>query len=106
MYRISFYVQAAWAEAVTDAMFTAGAGKIGEYEHCCWQSQGIGQFRPLKGSRPVIGEHGRLEKVEEVKVEMVCSEGCIKSALKALIAAHPYEEPAYGCWKLSTLENF
>ncbi len=95
MFHISFYVPLDQAERVKAAMFRSGAGRVGDYDCCCWQTQGYGQFRPLVGSDPFLGQQGRLESVEELKVEMVCEAGVIKEVVAALKQAHPYEEPAY-----------
>ncbi|MFO7649271.1 MAG: NGG1p interacting factor NIF3, partial [Halomonas campaniensis] len=60
-------------------------------------------FRPLAGANPHIGRVGDLERVEELKVELVCEDRLIREAVAALKAAHPYEEPAFDVWKLETL---
>ncbi|MFT5594635.1 MAG: hypothetical protein ACI8SR_003027 [Oceanicoccus sp.] len=72
MYRINVYVPQDHAEVVKLAMFAAGAGRIGLYEHCCWQTIGQGQFKPLSGSNAFIGVVDKLEQVAELKIEMVC----------------------------------
>ena len=95
MFHIAFYVPTEYAEKVKKAMFSAGAGKMGNYEDCSFEFSGIGQFRPLAGSQPFIGSQGALEKVEELKVEMVCEEKYLKAAIGALKSSHPYETPAY-----------
>jgi|SRR5690606_6420978 len=95
MLKLCFYVPAEHLETVKQAVFDAGAGRIGSYDHCCWQIEGQGQFRPLPGSQPAIGQLGALETVREFKVEMVCERAYIKAAIAALKQAHPYEEPAY-----------
>jgi hypothetical protein len=95
MYQISFYVPLSHAEQVKSAMFEVGAGKIGDYDSCCFEYEGQGQFRPLKGSDPYLGKEGALEKVNELKVEMVCEDHLIEMAVEALKASHPYETPAY-----------
>lgn len=95
MYKICFYVPIAQAETVKQAMFQAGAGKIGDYSCCAWQVLGEGQFMPLEGSNAYVGEKNQLEKIKEFKVEMVCSSECIEAVIMALQDAHPYEEPAY-----------
>ena len=100
MYKISFFVPLFYAEKVKHAIFLTGAGRIGDYDSCCWQTTGTGQFRPLTGSDPFIGSSGVLEKVEELKVEMVCSIEFIEAAIEALKSSHPYEEPAYEVIKL------
>lgn len=106
MYRINVYVPLDHAQSLKQAMFDAGAGRIGLYEHCCWQSQGVGQFKPLADSQAFIGTVGQLEQLEELKIEMVCDAQCIKAVLSALIKAHPYEEPAYDVYQALTLEDF
>lgn len=100
MYKLGFYVPEEQLETVKKACFEAGAGRIGDYEHCCWQALGTGQFRPLEAATPFIGERGRLEQLPEYRVEMVCSGDCVRAVVAAMIAAHPYEEPA---WDLVTL---
>lgn len=95
MYKICFYVPEAQAEVVKNAMFSAGAGKIGDYSHCAWQVAGVGQFLPLEGSDAYIGQVGKLEYTPELKVEMVCAEECIRDVIAAMKTAHPYETPAY-----------
>lgn len=100
MYKICFYVPYDHVEKVKQAIFDAGAGRIGNYDNCSWQCPGIGQFRALNGSQPFIGEQDKIEKVDEYKVEMVCDEKNIKAAMKALKSTHPYEEPAYEVYKL------
>ncbi len=100
MYKINFFVPESDLEKVKEAMFDAGAGKIGLYEKCCWQIKGFGQFLPMKNSNPVIGKIGKIEKLEEFKVEMVCNDKNIQKVVMALIKSHPYEEPAYDIVKM------
>lgn len=102
MYKLAFFVPLEDVEAVKEAVFVTGAGRIGDYEACCFETRGTGQFRPLDGASPHIGQVGELEKVEEVKVEMVCQDELIHEAIEALRAAHPYEEPAFDVWRLET----
>ncbi|ARU57539.1 hypothetical protein OLMES_3509 [Oleiphilus messinensis] len=100
MYKIVVYVPEENLDEVKNALFSSGAGKIGEYDKCCWQVKGVGQFRPLSGSNPYIGSQGEIEKVSEYRVELVCSDELIKPAILAMKKAHPYEEPAYDVWRL------
>lgn len=100
MYKLSFFVPEDYLEAVKSAIFATGAGRIGNYDHCCWQVLGQGQFRALEGSDPFLGQQNKLEIVAEWKVELVCSDELIQPAVRALKQAHPYEEPAYDVWKL------
>ena len=102
MYKLGVYVPANHLEPVKAALFAAGAGRIGNYDSCCWQTAGQGQFRALPGSQPHIGQHGRLETVEEYRVELVCEDHLLPAALAALRSAHPYEEPAYDVVQLVT----
>ncbi|MCB1679126.1 MAG: YqfO family protein [Halioglobus sp.] len=102
MYKLCFYVPQSHLEDVKQAVFAAGAGRIGDYEHCCWQVLGQGQFRPLAGSAPFLGTRGELEQVAEYRVELVCPAACIKDAVEALLRAHPYEEPAWDVVALVT----
>lgn len=95
MFKLDFYVPESHLESVKQAVFEAGAGRIGNYDQCCWQNAGQGQFRPLDDSNPFLGVPGQLEKVLEYKVEMICEASVIDSVIKALRAAHPYEEPAF-----------
>jgi hypothetical protein len=95
MIHISFYVPVKDADRVKDAMFHAGAGRIGNYDHCSYESRGSGQFRPLAGSNPTIGSVNKLEIVEELKVEMVCEDHLAHEVVAALKKSHPYETPAY-----------
>ena len=103
MYKLAFFVPVDEAENVKEALFKSGAGRIGDYEACCFQTRGSGQFRPLDGADPHIGKVGELERVDELKVELVCADDLIHAAVAALKAAHPYEEPAYEAWKLADL---
>jgi hypothetical protein len=95
MLSIVFYCPEADLEKVKAALFAAGAGRIGHYDQCCWQTLGTGQFRPLVGANPTIGAVGAVEQVREWKVEMVCEEAVVAGVVRALHEAHPYETPAY-----------
>lgn len=103
MYKLGFYVPAGQLEQVKLALFAAGAGRIGNYDHCCWQTLGQGQFRPLAGSTPALGQQGHVETVAEYRVELVCEDRLIAQVLAALKASHPYEEPAYDVVRLEVV---
>lgn len=103
MYHIAFYVPESHAEPVKESMFLAGAGKIGAYQRCAFETAGTGQFEPLKGSNPFIGQIKVLEKVKELKVEMVCEEEYLVKSIEALKRSHPYETPAYYVIKILEL---
>jgi len=106
MYQLIFYVPASHLESVKNALFNAGAGHIGHYDRCAWQTPGDGQFRPLAASNAFIGTTNEMTKVAEYKVEMVCSAENIKAVLQALLSAHPYETPAYGVLEIKTWDDF
>lgn len=99
-YRLTFYVPEAQLDEVKRVVFKAGAGHVGQYDQCCWQTLGEGQFRPLSGSKPAIGVHDQVERLPEFKVELLCTEETVRQAVAALKAAHPYEEPAYEVYRL------
>ena len=101
MYKLCFFVPESHLEPVKQAVFAAGGGRIGDYEHCCWQVLGQGQFRPGQGADPFIGTAGELETVAEYRVELVCEDELIADVVAALKAAHPYEEPAYDVLRLA-----
>ncbi|RZG96363.1 NGG1p interacting factor NIF3 [Acinetobacter pittii] len=95
MLKLIYYVPDSHLESIKQAIFSAGAGGIGNYEHCAWQVKGIGQFKPIKGADPYIGELGELEQVDEWRVETIVIEENAQAVAKALKASHPYEEPAF-----------
>lgn len=98
--KVTVYVPRGAADAVRDALADAGAGTIGAYDHASFSTPGEGRFRPLRGADPVIGEVGRIEVVDEIRVEAVLPRGRRSAVLAALVAAHPYEEPAYDAVEL------
>ncbi len=100
LFKIEFYVPESHLEAVKRAMFDAGAGRVGDYDSCAWQTAGQGQFRPLAGSDPFLGKQGVVETAPEYKVEMVCAEACRRAVTEAMKAAHPYEEVAYSVMRI------
>ena len=106
MYKLVFFVPESHKEPVKQAIFSAGAGKYQGYDSCSWETLGTGQFRPLSGSQPFIGEQDKVETVAEYRIETLCADNRVKAVLKALIKAHPYETPAYEVWSVKTLDNF
>lgn len=102
MYHLFFYVPETQLAAVKAAVFAAGGGRIGQYDHCAWQVKGQGQFRPLPGANPHLGALGVVEQVAEYRVELTVQDTCVDAVVAALKAAHPYEEPAYAVLKLES----
>lgn len=95
MLKLVFFVPESHLESVKQAVFEAGAGQQGDYSNCAFQIKGVGQFFPMSGANPTLGQVNSLERVDEWRVEMLVSETVAREAKKALIAAHPYEEPAF-----------
>jgi dinuclear metal center YbgI/SA1388 family protein len=91
--------------AVHEALAAAGAGTIGDYSHCSFATAGTGQFKPLAGAHPTIGQVGKLERVAETKIEMVMARGRRAAVVAALRAAHPYEEPAFDVFEHAELPS-
>ncbi|TBW53305.1 NGG1p interacting factor NIF3 [Marinobacter halodurans] len=103
MYKLCYFVPESHLDVTKTALFEVGAGRIGDYDSCAWQCRGQGQFRPLDGSQPFLGQTGKVEKVDEYKVELVCEDDLIGDAIQALKSAHPYEEPAYEVFRMEVL---
>jgi len=95
MYKLTFYVPLDAKEKVKEALFNVGAGRLGSYEKCSFESLGIGQFMALPGANPSIGKIGILEKITEARVEMVLDDHILKDVVDALKKSHPYETPAF-----------
>jgi hypothetical protein len=87
-------------DPVRDALFAAGAGRIGEYARCSWYTEGTGTFLGGEGTSPAIGEAGREERVAELRLETVFPDELQDDVVAALRSAHPYEEPAYDVYQL------
>ncbi len=94
-YKLVAYIPENHLETVKKALFLAGAGKQGDYDQCCWQVRGEGQFRPLAGSNPHLGSQDELERVPEWRIEILVDDETAGSVKQALLDSHPYEEPAY-----------
>ncbi len=105
IFQINFYVPEIHLETVKQALFDQGAGRFGNYEHCCWQTKGLGQFKPLQGSTPYIGVYKKLEQLTEFKVEMICQEQYLTQVITTLLKVHPYETPAYQIYQIYMLDD-
>jgi hypothetical protein len=92
------YVPQTHTEALLAAIGDAGAGRIGNYSHCAFTSPGTGRFTPLTGAEPFIGAVGAGERVPETRIECVVEDEMLDAVVRALRAAHPYEEPAFMSW--------
>lgn len=89
------YVPVESTEAVLAAVFAAGAGRLGRYAECAFVTAGRGQFRPLDGALPAVGSVGRIEQVDEHRIEVMMPQSAAGAVVAAMRSAHPYEEPAF-----------
>ena len=99
--KLVWFVPAEALEATRDAVFQAGAGRIGHYERCSWYTIGTGTFLGGEETEPAVGERGREEHVPELRVETIVPEDLVGEVVSALRRAHPYEEPAYDVYPLA-----
>ena len=100
-YKLVTFVPAEHLQRVGDALFAAGAGRIGNYTRCSFRSPGTGTFFGEEGTNPAVGQSGRLEEAAEVKLETVLPIARLNEALQALRSSHPYEEPAFDLVQLA-----
>lgn len=98
--KVVTFVPVAAADLVADAMASAGGGIIGNYANCSFRSQGIGTFFPGEGAGPVAGSVGMLNRETETRIEMTVAASHRDRVIQALVAAHPYEEPAFDIYPL------
>ncbi|GGB29160.1 Nif3-like dinuclear metal center hexameric protein [Virgibacillus dakarensis] len=98
--KFSVFVPRTHTEDIMDALSEAGAGHIGNYSHCTFQTEGRGTFKPLEGTNPYIGSENELAMVEEVKIETIVPEERITNVVKTVTDRHPYEEVAYDIYPL------
>lgn len=104
-YKVITFVPAGDVNRVADAMYGAGAGAIGNYSHCGFQSAGTGTFKPLAGANPTIGKVGKIETVDEIRLETVVPAGRVEAVIAALRQSHPYETPAFDVIRHYDVEN-
>jgi dinuclear metal center YbgI/SA1388 family protein len=104
-YKLVVFVPEKNANKVAEVIYAAGAGMIGNYSHCGFQTEGVGTFLPLEGARPAIGQKGRLEKVGEIKLEAVVPDDRVAVVVGAMRKAHPYEMPAFDVFRHYDIES-
>lgn len=100
LYKLVVFVPKDHHERVLEAMLGAGAGHIGNYSHCSFNLEGIGTFKPGEGTDPFIGTQGKLEKVEEIRIETVVPHSLRSKVIQAMLKQHPYEEVAYDLYPM------
>ncbi len=99
-YKLVVFVPVESVVKVSNAVFAAGAGTIGNYSNCGFQAEGTGTFFPLEGAKPAIGKRGKMEKVPEMRFETIVPAERLDSVIAAMKKAHPYEAPAFDVFKL------
>ena len=99
-YKVVVFVPIKAAAKVSNAVFAAGAGSIGNYKNCGFNAEGTGTFLPLKGAKPAIGKKGKLEKVPEIRFETIVPSEKLENVIAAMKKSHPYETPAFDVFKL------
>lgn len=102
-YKLVVFVPLDHADKVREAIGVAGGGKLGKYSFCSFSTKGTGRFLPEEGAKPAIGEVGKLEQVEEERIEVTCSEDVLDDVIVAIKKVHPYEEIAMDAWELKNL---
>jgi hypothetical protein len=100
-HKLVWFVPEEALDATRDAVFAAGAGRIGDYERCSWYTPGTGTFLGGEGTDPTIGAAGREQRTPELRVETVVPSLGVEAVVAALVAAHPYEEVAYDLYPLA-----
>lgn len=100
--KVVVFVPAEAVERVAEAMFAAGAGRIGDYERCSFRLSGEGTFFGTDATQPVVGQKGRFERVAEIRLEVVTPTRRLPHVVEAIHAAHPYEEPAFDVYPLAS----
>ncbi|MGL5311732.1 MAG: Nif3-like dinuclear metal center hexameric protein [Peptostreptococcaceae bacterium] len=100
LYKLAVFVPNTHVEKVKDALAKAGCGHIGNYSNCSFSTEGTGNFKPLEGANPYIGEEGVVESVNETKIETILPQRILGGVISSMLNAHPYEEVAYDLYKL------
>jgi hypothetical protein len=99
--KIIVYVPLTHADIVREAIGTAGGGVLGKYSFCSFSIRGVGRFMPETGAQPHIGTVGKLEEVEEERIEVTCDDAVVEQVINAIKKVHPYEEVALDVYKLT-----
>ncbi|HVX90951.1 MAG TPA: hypothetical protein VHC20_05005 [Candidatus Paceibacterota bacterium] len=101
MKKIVVTVPVADADRMRHAIGEVGGGRVGNYTFCSFSTRGIGRFMPEDGAHPAIGELGKLEEVEEERIEVTCGDGVVNDVVQAIRHNHPYEEPAIDIYTIA-----
>ncbi len=103
-YKLVWFVPREALDPTREAVFAAGAGRIGDYERCSWYTAGTGTFLAGEGADPSVGQVGKEERVSELRVETVVPAESAAQVIEALRETHPYEEVAFELYPLVELE--
>ena len=103
VHKLVWFVPREALDETRDAVFAAGAGRIGRYERCSWYTAGTGTFLAGAGADPSVGQVGHEERVNELRVETVVPAERLAEVIAALRNAHPYEEVAFDLYPLVEL---
>jgi len=103
-YKIVTFVPADAADKIRRLLGELGAGHIGNYDMVSFSVRGIGRFRPLAGAKPALGELGKIEEVEEERIETIVDEDALEYVVKSIEDAHSYEEPVIDVYKLEDID--
>lgn len=103
--KLIVFVPETHADRVREAMGKAGAGKIGNYSFCSFTTKGIGRFLPEDGANPAIGKVGKIEEVEEERIEVACTKEQVQRVIKAIKEVHPYEEVVIDIYPMLVIKN-
>jgi hypothetical protein len=102
-YKVVVYVPITHADAIREAIGQAHGGELGKYSLCSFSTKGVGRFRPKAGARPATGSVGKLEEVEEERIEVTCAASVVGDVKAAIQRVHPYEEIAMDFYALEDL---
>lgn len=98
--KIVVFVPQTHADIVRESIGNAGTGKIGNYSFCTFSSIGVGRFKPESGANPYIGEIGKIELVNEERIETICDRENLQKVIESIKKVHPYEEIALDIYPL------
>jgi hypothetical protein len=99
-YKLVVFTPVSSAKEVRQAIHAAGGGKMGNYSNSSFSSRGVGRFKPEAGAHPAFGKVGKIEEIEEERMEIMCDDNNIREVIAAMKKTHPYEEPAYDVFLL------
>ena len=103
--KLSTFIPHKYVDSVSNALFSAGAGRLGNYDSCSYTTEGFGSFRACYGANPFVGKIGQVHREPETKLEVILPIWCKNKVEKVLLESHPYEEPAYEFTAIDTISK-